>query len=287
MVLQLDRVDLADIHHPAVLARTIHDLLDKRDGAVPVIDIAKVLDIAEVRLDRFNGFEGMLLTDTVRSTGCILANNSKGHRRARFTIAHELGHFLMERHELSGATGFTCSAQDMRETRDGRRHLRQETQANQFAIELLAPDYLMEPYLSGDPDLRDAQRMMDHINVSLEACVRRMVDRRDEPLAAIWSYNGAVRYFAKGTDFPFVAISRGDRIPQTSAAHRAVANGQPGFTQIAESDPHSWTGRSDLELFEQTPVANNGHAVTLLWAELPDDDEDNGNLDELGMPGFR
>ena len=135
--MQLDRIDLADIHHPVVLARTIHKLLGKRDSAVPVEDIAVALDISEVRLDHFDGFEGMLLTDTVRSTGCILAKNSNGRRRARFTIAHELGHFLMERHQLFAATGFTCSAQDMRESRDGRQQLRQETQANQFAIELL------------------------------------------------------------------------------------------------------------------------------------------------------
>ena len=286
MRVQLDRLDLADVHHPALLARTVHKLLGKREGAVPVVDIAKALDISEVRLDHFDGFEGMLLTDAARSTGCILANTIKNKRRARFTVAHELGHFLMERHQLSSATGFTCSAQNMRETRDGRQHLRQETQANQFAIELLAPDYLMEPIYSDDPDLRDAQRLRDHLDVSLEACVRRMVDRRDEPLAAVWSNNGAVRYFAKGTNFPFVALSRGDRIPQTSAAHRAVANGQSLFTQFAEAAPYPWTGRSNLELYEQTRVANKGHAVTLLWAELPEDEED-GGLDELGMPGFR
>ena len=64
--MQLDRIDLSDIHHPALLARTVHKLLGKREGAVPVEDIAKALDISEVRLDRFDGFEGMLLTDTVR-----------------------------------------------------------------------------------------------------------------------------------------------------------------------------------------------------------------------------
>jgi hypothetical protein len=114
-----------------------------------------------------------------------------------------------------------------------------------------------------------------------------MVDRRNEPLAAVWSHDGTVRYFAKSADFPFVALSRGDRIPQTSAAHRAIANGQSGFTQFAEADPHPWTGRSNLELFEQTRVAPSGHAVTLLWAELSEDDNDDGGLKELGIPVFR
>ena len=66
------------------LARTLHELMGPADAAVPVIEIARALDILDVRLDHFDGFEGMLLTDRVRSVGYILANTSKGHRRARF-----------------------------------------------------------------------------------------------------------------------------------------------------------------------------------------------------------
>lgn len=169
--MQLDRIDLAVIHHPAVLARTVCKLRGKREGAVPVVDIAKALDISEGRLDRFVRFEGMLLTGTVRSTVCILANTVKNKRRARFTVAHELGHCPMERHPLSAATGFTWSAQDMRETRKERQNLGQQTQANQFAIELLAPDYLMEAFYSDAPDLSDAQHLMNCLDVSQKACV--------------------------------------------------------------------------------------------------------------------
>lgn len=117
--------------------------------------------------------------------------------------------------------------------------------------------------------------------------MRRRVDRRDEPLAVVWSRNGTVRNFAKGAGFPFVALGKGDRVPRTSAAHRAIANGQQGFTQFTEVDSHPWTGSSYIELYEQTRVTNNGHAVTLLWAELQEEDEDDHRLKELGMPGFR
>ncbi|QJF50724.1 ImmA/IrrE family metallo-endopeptidase [Roseobacter ponti] len=228
----------------------------------------------------------MLLTNAHRSTGAILANNAKGTRRARFTVAHELGHFLMERHQLSGESGFTCSAQDMHEARKGKQHVKQKTQANQFAIELLAPAYLMTPFCSDDPDLRDAQRLRDFLDLSLKACVRRMLSLRDETLAVVWPFESRVRYSVRSKNFPFVALKKGDRVPQTSAAFRAITKAQPGFTQLAEADPHPWTGRSDLELCEQTRVASRGHAVTLLWAELPADDED-GGLKELGISGFR
>jgi len=66
--------------------------------------------------------------------------------------------------------------------------------ANRFAIEILAPKSLIEPVLSSDPDLRDAQRLRDRLDVSLEAGLRRMIEIREEPLAAIWSTNGRVRY---------------------------------------------------------------------------------------------
>lgn len=260
------------------------------DQAIPVVEVALALDIHDLRLHPFDGFEGMLLTNRSRSIGGILANTSKGRRRTRFTVAHELGHFLMERHVLSDDRGFQCRAQDMRETREGHQHVRQESQANQFAIELLAPAYLTAPVLSSDPDLRDAQRMRDYLDLSLEACVRRMIGYRDEVLAAVWSHNGKVRYSVKGTGFPYVTVGRGDRLPVTSAALRAIQYGQAGFTDFVDTHPLSWTSRTDLDLYEQTRVGNKGHAVTLLWADSPDPDEDDGEdpgRPELGMPTFR
>lgn len=138
-IARLARLEPGDFRRHAlpqfVAARTGHKLPGKREGGVPVLDIAKALDVLEVHTDRFDRFEGMLMADNVRSTGCILANTSKNHRRAWFTVAHEPGHFLMERHQLSADYGFTCLAQDMREMREGRQYLHQKTQVSQFAIE--------------------------------------------------------------------------------------------------------------------------------------------------------
>ena len=75
---------------------------------------------------------------------------------------------------------------------EGRRELKQEAQANQFAISLLAPFQHVDGLLSSDLDLRDAQRLRDQLDISLEASLRRMIDRRDEDLAAVWSKDGRV-----------------------------------------------------------------------------------------------
>lgn len=285
--MHLDRIDLADLHVPTAIARAIFAQLGTIDAPVPVGQIACALDIADIKAQVFDGFEGMLLTDTVRSTGSILANTRYGDQRARFTIAHELGHFLMERHKLSGDRAFTCRAQDMREKRADKRQYRQETEANAFAISLLAPYKLFDPLLSQDSDLKDAQRLRDHLNVSREATIRRMIDRREECLAAVWSKNGQVRYSAKSGRFPWITCNSGERLPQLSLAGKIVANGAKGFSSVSEANPLAWTNSSDFGLFEQTRVASNGHAVTLLWADLPEKDDDEGGLTELNVPKFR
>lgn len=289
--MKLDRIDLCDIRQPDRLARAIHTQIGDPVLPVPVEDIAIALDISEVRTGSFDGFEGMLLTDQARSVGAILANTRRGLRRARFTIAHELGHFLLEHHVLSYETGFRCRAQDLRETRESRRHQKQETQANQFAIGLLAPVKAVDKYLSQDPDLRDAQQLRDALDVSLEACLRRLVERRPEPLAAIWSKDARVRYWHKSNDFPFIQLKQGDRLPQTTQAFRVHADSKSGFTAFLESPPMAWTSRDDIEIFEQTRLSPSGHAVTLLWADNEARDDVDEEADpyhhELSEPRFR
>ncbi|SDK65366.1 ImmA/IrrE family metallo-endopeptidase [Aliiruegeria lutimaris] len=264
--MHLDRIDLADIHEPSRLAAAVHGMLGPVDGPVPVDDVACALDIHEVRLGGFDGFEGMLLTDRVRSTGAILANTRKDRRRTRFTVAHELGHFLMERHVLSDGTGFKCQAKDLWETRDEEVHLRQETEANRFAIELLAPPALFDPHLSTEPDLRDALHLRGHLDISLEASVRRMIERRPECLAAVWSHEGRVRYVVRGTGFPYVPLQKGDHLPRATKAFRVIETARPEVTDSTETPFRDWTRQPALELLEQTRLASNGHAVTLLWA---------------------
>ena len=72
---------------------------------------------------------------------------------------------------LTSTEGFQCRASDMRETREDRQQRRQETQANRFAIEVLAPGYRTKRFLDDDPNLKTTQVMRDELDMSLEACV--------------------------------------------------------------------------------------------------------------------
>lgn len=286
----LDRLELADIGGPVRLASKLHEQIGPLSEPVPIEEVARALDIVEIRVQDFSGFEGMLLTDVTRRKGVILANSRGGRRRARFTIAHELAHFLLERHQLSDTEGFRCRAPDLRENRTDTQHNRQETQANQFAAEVLCPRPIAMRYMTGDPDVRDAVRMRDALDISLEAAMRRMIDLRPEPLSAVWSHDGQVRYVSSSGEFPYVTCRPKSRLPKHAPAARAIARGQKCLTPVEDALPHTWTDRPGVAIREQTRVGANGYAVTLL--QFGDEDHDDGGgddelLPELDRPGFR
>jgi Zn-dependent peptidase ImmA (M78 family) len=229
----------------------------------------------------------MLLTDRVRSCGAILVNTAGGPRRARFSVAHELGHFLMERHVLGGADGFRCSRQDMCESRADTRHRKQETEANQFAISLLAPASVMKPCLDSEPDLHTIRDLSGQLDLSLEATLRRYIDLTEEPVAAIWTRDNRVRTAKRNDAFPWITRKKGDKLSELTRAWRAIGNNRPGFTEMNEGPATAWIDREGVRIFEQTRVGKDGHAVTLLWAELPNNsDDDAGGPEELSMPAF-
>jgi Zn-dependent peptidase ImmA (M78 family) len=199
---------------------------------VPVDEIACTLGIGENRKTHLDGCGGMLLTDRVRSCGAILVNTAGGSRRARFGVAHELGHFLMERHVLTGADGFRCSRQDMSEARDDTPYRKQEAEANAFAINLLAPASMMQICLADEPELRGIFRVSDQLDLSREATLRRYIDLADEPVAAIWTQASRIRAAKRNDAFPWISREKGNRLSEQTQAWRAISNGRPGFTEM-------------------------------------------------------
>lgn len=269
--MNLNRIDLADIHHPRKLAKGVHDQLGLINTSVPVVDIAKALGIAEVKMRVTDSIEGMLITDRARSIGSILANTAKGTHRARFTVAHELGHFLLERHVFENGS-FKCNSADIGGVSAGSaRHQLQENEANEFAISLLAPPYLVQPAIGATPDLADALGLRDQLKISFEASVRLLISYRPEPIAAIWSKDGKVQYFVPSQAFPKLLVKPGHLLPAVSAASRFIEIQNRGVTAVSDTPARGWCIVPCRSMTEQTRLGRDGYAVTLLVADLRDD----------------
>ncbi len=110
------------------------ELLDKhrlgRSGRVDVNKIAKVLGITVVAHDMDDDDSGILLVKDGRAV--IIVNGRHHENRRRFSLAHELAHFLL--HARGSLEIFH------RDQRSSLGTSRIEVEANAFAAELLMPE---------------------------------------------------------------------------------------------------------------------------------------------------
>jgi hypothetical protein len=263
---------------PERIAAAIHARLPVQKGGVQVEAIAKALDIVEIRYAPLKGLEGALVAPPSRNIGSILINNEARPQRRRFTLAHELGHFLNPWHRPAGLSErFACTNSDLatswgRLSAAASRHARQEAEANRFAIELLAPRHLSQPFLFGIPDLAKVIALSDELALSREAGARRYVELHPQPCAVVFTRDGVVRYVERADCFPFVSIGPGCRL--SILPNPADSSGLSGQE---EADPRDWLApTSQTALLMQTLSQRGGYAITLLSRD-PDGREDDGD----------
>src|SRR5690606_29955677 len=137
----VSRMDLADFGSPEKIAQGILDQIPDMTLPVPVEELARQLDIIDITDLDTSAFEGGLLTDENKGQGIILVNPNSPRQRKRFTIGHELGHFLCPTHKPKTADGFLCSSEDMTKSFAGKAEAaaRMEVEANRFSALLLMP----------------------------------------------------------------------------------------------------------------------------------------------------
>ena len=233
----LDRLAIDDVAtNPERIAEEIHRQLGVRRGPVLVDQIAFELGIEEIRKRPLTAFEAALATDPERSSGMILVNEKSAHERRRYSTAHELGHYVCGWHNAT--TGwFRCTKQDMA-TENYRLarslHARQENEANAFAIELLAPEYLIAPYLRGYPDLGKVLAMGQLLEISKVAAARRFAYRHPKPVAVVFSQKGAFLYAHRGGEFPWLKLVKGELLQDTPKVD------QTGLSDMIEVDSRDW-----------------------------------------------
>jgi Zn-dependent peptidase ImmA (M78 family) len=266
-VLSLDRMEIEEAGpNPERLAAAIHSQLSLKTRSVPVYEIAEALDIVDIRERPLIGLEGALVTTPDRNVGSIAVNSKSRPERRRFTLAHELGHFLNLWHKPTDPSGrFSCSRADLglgwsdRSTTVSR-HVDQEVQANRFAIDLLAPSRLVRPFLYGVPDLQKILTMSEMLAISREASARRYVELHGEPTALVFGAGGLVRYVQRHPDFPFVSCRPGDRflgLPD--------AGDDDKISPHVEADARDWLARpAEASLIAQTLRQKAGYSMTLL-----------------------
>jgi Zn-dependent peptidase ImmA (M78 family) len=278
--MKITRLDLDGTGSPMGLVTKILQKEKALPIPVPIEDLALQLDIEKIAALETEGFEGGLLTDENRTTGIILVNEAAQAGRRRFTIGHELGHFLMLMHKPVEAGKFLCSREDMRRwTSDQNdRYARMEVEANQFAALLLMPPPTLRKFIQqkGSPDLQHVVELAKHFNVSKEAAARAYAQYHDEIIAIIVTQNDLVIRAHRSPKFPRISAPFGKRVPVGSVYHRRSLQRQVAG-DVVDTVADTWIeveyGQRAPELFEQVYLQQGGFALIMLWVEMPDEDD--------------
>lgn len=293
--MEISRIDLADFFTPEEIASGILSHLGKLPIPVPIEDLARRLDITDIRTLETDGFEGGLITDRDKSRGVILVNEKSRSHRRRFSVGHELGHFLCPRHMPPKGDSFLCSSEDMRRSTETSSNpaVRMEVEANRFSALVLMPQPQFSPdiFALGEPDIANIVELSTRYDTSKDATSRRYVELSREPCAVVISKDGAVLRFYRHDDFPFLDLKLGTPLPRKSLSARDdLPRGEPTAWHKADSDLWFPAGRRRLpDIYEQVLQQADGYRLTLLQVEdVPDDeeDEDDRDLEESWTPKF-
>jgi len=123
-------------------AEEILRVTGQKSAPIDILKCAKYLGVEVEEAELEEDIFGLLV---IKNKLPLIIVNSKGHNdnRQRFTIAHELGHFLLHSRDTSFFIDkgeiLTC-----RRTSDNNFEEAKEKEANDFAVSILLPDRLIE-----------------------------------------------------------------------------------------------------------------------------------------------
>ena len=253
---------------PVRLAEAITKQLPDLSKPVPVREIAKAIDIYHIREEPLDGLEGGLVFSDDKAQGAILVHRDRPEARKRYTIAHEIGHYVNPFHR---SDSLRCAERDLAADHHPtvERAKEMEVQANQFAAELLMPRQQVDKFL-GDTtgaDIRHILGMVERFDVSKEASARRYVARMWQPLAVVFSKEGRIRYVKSNDDFPRLGVWSGYLLPagSLSLASKASVGRVSDWLKVDSAVWLEYGYRRGV--WEQTLAQKNGFRMTLLKVE--------------------
>lgn len=256
-MIQIDLMALADIGNPELIAKEI--IKENKDASlpIPIEEIAKAVGIKEIQYISNAPFEGALVANSGKTEGIIACKAEGNEERRRFTIGHELGHFLIPSH----SNRLTCATSSISyENRNI--YNDKEQQANCFASNILIPQYFLEKELDKIKyfDLEELCKLREKFLVSYEAFIRALVTCCYEPMAFIFAENQIIKFFVCSNDFPYLNVR-----PKSKLPIKLTSNQNYELQETVERDCDFWlSNRISGSLYEQNLILKKNYSITML-----------------------
>jgi len=244
-------------------------LLLKRLDIAGVADVYEVAHTLKLRVteEELDGCEGLLIRPQGIPRGIIAVKKSiRSEGRKRFTIAHEIGHYVLPGHDEYGSI---CEANEIEGWRNGANIA--EREADDFAAELLIPTAVVRSRIVGSsPSLDLIQTIAEDCKSSLASSAWKYCDLTSEQCAVVWSEQGQVAWSRRSAEFPFF-VRKGQMIKQASFAFNCF-RGEKVPSGPALVPAEAWIESTNLkegaEIYEQSrALPSYGSVLTLIWAK--------------------
>jgi hypothetical protein len=207
--------------------------------------------------------EGRIVAPSPES-GTIRVKTGMNAGRRRFTIAHEIGHFVLHPRESLDRTDTAANFTVWNDASE-------EAEANIFAAELIMPEFMFMPRCMGPiPSLRLIDELAAAFLTSTLATAFQYVSYTNEQVALVLSEGEQIRWSYKSKDF-WPRIRRGNLSPDSAAGE--IAAGNSGDTnKMVETPAHAWLTEFDYDnehdiREDSRYVGYYDRIISLLWLE--------------------
>jgi hypothetical protein len=172
---------------------------------------------AAVKSRPLDGSEAIIVGSQHRAV--ITVNRTSPPARRRFSIGHEIGHW----HHHRGRILF-CGGRDIDNPADGA--LNVERQADDFASDLILPNYMFQPTLAKlrRLNLKSIRQIADDFQASITATLLKTVHANRFPIIVVCHGKAGRRWFRRPALIPTWWFPRADLDPDSFAFSMLFAN---------------------------------------------------------------
>ncbi|HUX62218.1 ImmA/IrrE family metallo-endopeptidase [Sulfuricella sp.] len=214
---------------------------------------------AEVRYRPLGGCEARLVAGENSAIISVSSNSNDG--RQRFSLAHELAHWICDRKTGS----FLCAKEDIGPQNAEAKSV--EAHANGYASQLVLPTYLVDPWLQGRKvTLEVASQLGKVFNASLTAAAIKLVKRATSPACLACHSKSKLVWHQRSSSFPFDFYVLAE-LHQDTDAFGMVFGGGSGMTRPKAEPANRWVSGRDayrLEVNTQSVKLPDSTVLTMI-----------------------
>lgn len=244
--------------HYRAPARLLSELGITEPEDIQLDDIAWACGALVVR-EPLTGCEARLLGHDDKAVITVNTHTTSVARQ-RFSIGHELGHWMHHRTRAS----FRCTKRDFIHSWSD---ASPEQDANKYAADLLLPSHMYGPRVKGrEMTLTTASEMADIFQASLTASAIRLVNVGSAPAIVLCSGTSGIIWRAYGADVR-IKLPLRDRPTSDSVAYDLLRGGTPpGPTNVSAAAWFMDASAPYHEICEDSRrIGGNDTVLSILW----------------------